>query len=66
MANSREDLIRWTLSKASQYLASAKDNMDKNRLFPAAEDIFKSIETLLEALLYHYGIKNIEYSNGQN
>ena len=53
--------VKWSLKKAEEYLESAKDNIEKNRLYPAAEEIFKCVETLLETLLYHYGIKKIEY-----
>lgn len=61
MGKSREDLVRWAIDKAEQYLKSAKDNLVKERLYPAAEDIFRTLETSLEALLYHNGIKKIEY-----
>ena len=61
MAKSREDLVSWSLKKAEQYLESAQSNLEKNRLFPAAEEIFRAVETTLEALLYHYGIRKIEY-----
>ena len=61
MAKSREDLVRWSLRKAEEFLASAKNNLDEDRLFPAAEEIFRAIETTLEALLYHFGIRRIEY-----
>ena len=61
MARSREDLVKWAIDRAEQYLKSAKDNLAKNRLYPAAEDIFRAMETSLEALLYYNGIKKIEY-----
>lgn len=61
MAKSQEDLVRWTIDKAEQYLKSAKDNLSEKRLYPAAEDIFRTMETSLEALLYYNGIKKIEY-----
>jgi HEPN domain-containing protein len=61
MEKNRKNLVRWALKKAEEYLGSAKDNLEKGRFFPCAEDIFKAVETLLEALLYHYGIKKIEY-----
>jgi len=53
--------VNWCLKKAEEYLESAKDNIQKERLYPAAEEIFKCVETLLEALLYFYGVKKIEY-----
>ena len=61
MERNRESLVRWALKKAEEYLESAKDNLKENRLFPCAEDIFKAVETLLETLLYYYGIKRVEY-----
>lgn len=42
-------------------MESARQNLDENRLFPAAEEIFRSVETTLEALLYHFGTRKIEY-----
>src|SRR3990172_5562252 len=61
MVKSREDLVKWSLRKAEEYLESARQNLDENRLFPAAEEIFRSVETTLEALLYHFGTRKIEY-----
>lgn len=61
MEKSREDLVKWAINKAEQYLKSAKDNLSNGRLYPAAEDIFRTIETSLEAFLYYNGIKKIEY-----
>ncbi len=61
MAKSREDLVKWAIDKAEQYLKSAKDNLSYERLHPAAEDIFRTMETSLEALLYYNGVKKIEY-----
>lgn len=61
MEKSREDLVRWAVDKAEQYLGSAKENLIGKRLYPAAEDIFRAFETSLEALLYYNGIKRIEY-----
>ncbi len=61
MAKSREDLVRWSLQKAEEYLESATMNLQNDRLYPAAEEIFRVIETSLEAMLYHYGVKKIEY-----
>jgi uncharacterized protein (UPF0332 family) len=61
MGRSQEDLVRWAINKAEQYFQSAKDNLAKGRLYPAAEDIFRTMETSLEALLYYNGIKKIEY-----
>jgi uncharacterized protein (UPF0332 family) len=61
MERSRAGLVKWALSKADEYLQSASDNLKAERLFPAAEEIFRAVETALEALLYHYGIRKIEY-----
>jgi HEPN domain-containing protein len=61
MAKSREDSVSWSLRKAEEYLESARKNIDESRLFPAAEEIFRAVETTLEALLYHFGTKKIEY-----
>ncbi len=61
MGKNQEELIRWTLVKAEEYLDSANENLKKNRLFPAAEEIFRTIETTLEALVYNYGVKEITY-----
>ena len=61
MERSREDLVKWAVDKAEQYLKSAKANLDEGRLYPAAEDIFRVMETSLEALLYYNGIRKIEY-----
>ncbi|MFQ6089327.1 MAG: HEPN domain-containing protein [Candidatus Methanofastidiosia archaeon] len=49
------------MEKAEQYLDSASENLRNERLYPAAEEIFRAIETTLEALLYYYGIRKIEY-----
>jgi len=47
MAKSREDLVRWRLQKAEEYLLSASENLKAGRLFPAAEEIFRTVETSL-------------------
>jgi len=46
MGKSREDLVKWAIDKAEQYLNSAKANLGKERLHPAAEDIFRTIKPL--------------------
>jgi len=61
MERSRAGLVRWALKRAEEYLQSAQGNLKAGRLFPAAEEIFRSVETALEALLYHYGVRKIEY-----
>jgi uncharacterized protein (UPF0332 family) len=61
MAKSRDDTVKWCLRKAEEYLQSAQENIRANRLFPAAEEIFRSVESTLEALLYNFGVRKIEY-----
>ena len=61
MAESRKDLAKWALDKAEEYLGSAKDNLEQDRLYVAAEEIFRSIENSLEAMLYQQGITKISY-----
>jgi len=61
MAKSREDLAKWSLNKAEEFLESARKNLNEDRFFPAAEEIFRVVETTLEALLYYYGVRKIEY-----
>lgn len=61
MVQSHEELVEWSLQKAEEYFSSAKSNFEAGRLYPAAEETFRTIETALEALLYYYGIRKIEY-----
>ncbi len=61
MAKNLGDSVKWCLRKAEEYLASAQDNIQAGRLFPAAEEVFRSVETILEALLHLRGIEKIEY-----
>jgi uncharacterized protein (UPF0332 family) len=61
MAKNREDTVKWCLRKSEEYLQSAQDNIRASRLFPAAEEVFRSVESTLEALLYSRGVKRIEY-----
>jgi uncharacterized protein (UPF0332 family) len=65
MVKSREDLVKWCLTKAEEYLQSAQDNIHANRLFPAAEETFRAVENALEALLYNFGVRKIEYPGGR-
>jgi len=65
MEKSRTGLVKWALRKAEEYLQSAHGNLKAGRLFPAAEEIFRSVETALEALLYYYGTRKIEYPGTQ-
>lgn len=41
-------------------MQSAQENIRAGRLFPAAEEIFRSVESALEALLYNFGVRKIE------
>lgn len=61
MEKSQENLVEWCLEKAEEYLESAKSNIEEDRLYPTAEDIFRVIETTFEAMLYAQGIKEITY-----
>lgn len=61
MAKSQADLTKWALQKSAEYLESAKINLDSNRLYPAAEEVFRSTENSLEAMLYSQGVRIIEY-----
>ena len=61
MAKSQDDSVKWCLRKAEEYLQSAQDNIGAGRLFPAAEEVFRSVETVLEALLRLRGVEKIEY-----
>lgn len=61
MEKNPEEPVKWGLTKAEEFLESARKNLNEDRLYPAAEEIFRVVETTLEALLYHHGIKKIEY-----
>lgn len=61
MAGNRKDLVKWSLQKAEEYLESAAINLQNNRLYPDAEELFRTVETTPEAMLYHYGASKIEY-----
>ena len=65
MGRSREGLTSWALQKAEEYLESAQANIAAGRLFPAAEEVFRSVENSLEALLYSRGVRRIEYPGGR-
>jgi len=43
-------LVKWCLKKAEEYLQSAQENIRAGRLFPAAEEIFRSVEMVIEFL----------------
>ncbi len=61
MEGSQEDLAKWALDKAEEYLGSAKSNLEEGRRYVAAEEIFRAIENSLEAMLYQQGVKRIAY-----
>lgn len=61
MEKSQAGLVEWSLKKAEEYLQSANANLLEKRMFPAAEDIFRAIETTLEAMVYIEGFKKISY-----
>ena len=61
MEKSQKDLVDWCLRKSEEYLESAKKNTEEERTYPAAEEIFKAVETILEAMLYTKGVKEIKY-----
>lgn len=61
MAKSPEDSIKWCLKKAEETPQSAQENIPAKRLFPAAEEIFRSVESTLEAFLYNFGVRKIDY-----
>ncbi len=61
MEKNQEALVDWALKKAEQYSYSAKQNVEEDRLFVAAEEAFRAIENSLEALLYLRGITKIAY-----
>jgi len=63
LARNPQERVQWSLQKAQEYLDSAQDNIIAERFYPAAEDIFRSVEGSLTTLLYNEGISNIEYKN---
>jgi uncharacterized protein (UPF0332 family) len=65
MAKNRVDLAKWGLQKSEEYLRSAQDNVRARRLYPAAEEVFRSVESTLEALLYSRGVSKIEYPGSE-
>ena len=57
MGKSRGGLASWALQKAEEYLESAQANIYAGRLFPAAEEVFRSVENSLEALLRRFLVR---------
>ena len=53
--------MAWALARAEENIASAESNLEAGRLRVAAENIFRAVETSLEALLYFYRVREIEY-----
>ena len=63
MARNQLERVQWSLQKAQEYLESAQDNILARRYYPAAEDVFRSVENSLTTLLYDAGITSIEYKD---
>lgn len=61
MAKNQEERVQWSVQKSQEYLDSAIVNIKAERTFPAAEEIFRSVESSLTGLLYSVGIVEIEY-----
>lgn len=67
MARNQERRVQWAIKKSQEYHDSATDNIEAGRTYPAAEEIFRSVESSLTALLYSVGIEEIEYPRyGEN
>jgi HEPN domain-containing protein len=63
MVRSQQERVQWSVKKAQEYYDSAIHNIEANRRYPAAEEIFRSVESCLTALLYNEGITRIEYKD---
>jgi len=61
LARNPQERVQWSLQKAQEYLDSAQDNIIVERFYPAAEDIFSSVEGSLTTLLYNEGIARIDF-----
>ena len=61
MARNQERRVQWAIQRSQENLDSATDNIKAGRTYPAAEEIFRSVESSLTALLYSVGIIKIEY-----
>lgn len=64
MGRSRGGLANWALQKAEEYLESAQANIEAGRLFPAAEEVFRSVENSLETFLYCRGVEKLIIKEG--
>lgn len=62
MGKSREDLVKWSMKKAEEYLDSAKSNLEHERLYPVAEEIFRVVETAPEVSIKNYGTTRLIHS----
>jgi HEPN domain-containing protein len=63
MVRSQLERVQWSFNKAQEYYDSEIHNIEANRRYPAAEEIFRSVESCLTALLYNEGITRIEYKD---
>ena len=63
MVRSQRERVQWSVKKAQEFYDSAIQNIEANRRYPAAEEVFRSVESCLTALLYNEGITRIEYKN---
>jgi HEPN domain-containing protein len=63
MVRSQQERVQWSVKKAQEFYDSAIQNIEANRRYPAAEEVFRSVESCLTALLYNEGITRIEYKD---
>jgi len=61
LARNPEERVRWSIQKSQENLDSAIADVKAGRTFPAAEAIFRSIESSLAGLVYSTGTTDIEY-----
>jgi HEPN domain-containing protein len=61
LARNPQERVQWSIQKSQEYLDSAIENIKAKRTYPAAEEIFRSVESSLTGLLYSIGIIKIEY-----
>lgn len=60
MVKDQGDSVNWCFRKAEEYLQLAQNHL-RASMFPAAEEIFRPVETVLEALLRLRGLDKVEY-----
>ena len=63
MAKNQQERVHWAIQKSQEHYDSAADDLKNERKFPAAEAIFRSVESCLTALLYNEGIQSIEWKD---